>query len=1358
LEVTTTEQTTAIQRKQLDMKPNHTTIVPFACVLLLVLSAARQVRADYQSTVLSQGPAGYWRLNEIVQPPFNSIATNQGSMLASANGNYIGSPVHQLPGPFAGSVALGLDGVSQYVSTPWVAGLNTTSFSFELWANPALVPKFAYLASSAELGSPRSGWYLAQDNGSTFGVGSAFVVRMFNTNAANPDVSLSAPITTAGIWYHLVLTSDGTTASLYTNGVLAQSAVLTNYPAGSVKYVPNVDAPFTVGIRSSLNFPWPGQVAESAMYSSVLSATRVAAHYTAATTAPGTYASTVLADAPLLYDRYTEPADVSSANIGTLGSAANAKYQFGTTPGVVGPRTIPYPGFAATNTAVAFNASGASVSVPALNFNTNTVTISGWVNASNIQSAGAGLVVCDAGTTYAGLTINAIDGGLELGYVWNNDPNTYNWGTAANLGVPLPTLPDSDWAYVALVVSPSQASIFVASTNIPFSGATNVFNHVNQLFEGATLFGSDGGASALALNGALDEVAIWNRSLGAGELYSQYASAVGGLSPQIFADPQAPSQPVVIGDTLTLTVDAGGTPNLTYFWRENTTTIVLITTNVNVYSKPNFGFGDVGTYDVIVSNAFGFVTSGSALVTGQNATAPVIVSVPISRTLYTGGTLNLSVVATGGGLQFQWKRSNTNLPGATGSSYTVASVTTSNAGTYTLSVTNTLGATNLGPFVITIPAEATNSYEGLVIASGPEAWWRLDETAGSTNLYDGMGRHDGYYTNLNGTVPPVTLGVPGTLTSGNTAASFSASGGVGVIPYSASLNSGKHTYEGWVKTTVLNQFLVPFSSSFAGTGVWWAEIPNGFWTPDSATGSYPISPLVPIAANVWTHLVMTYDSTIVSSGTHYPLGFYINGGNISGGSTWTDNSGLNSGGPIIIGGRGVSAATLAASFFNGQVDEVAVYSRVLTVAEITNHFLAGFPPTPPTFTVQPQSQSVFAGQNANFSATLAGSQPIKVQWKKNGVSLPGQTNNTLTVSNVYYTDTGTIYSVAATNSAGGLLSSNAVLTVYYPSTFAYLTNGLVLHLPFDGNYNDTSGHGNNGTPVGSPAFVPGTIGSQSLQYTTTSVTNGSGNPSNVTVSVSSYVNLGLPADLQFGSAASFSIGLWVKLPAGFAGGDLPFIGTGIGSMNNPGWDLGPSFGAGGWQWCLNDGVLPSIVTNNIDVSGPDNSINDGNWHNFVLTVDRTAHMANSYLDGAPVASRDITGLGSLDNGSSVTIGQDPTGQYPTLSPATQSELNTWGPLQVATLDDLGIWRRALTDLEARSIYYAGQNGKSFDIFGPVVLTINRLANGNIELIWQTGTLKSATSLLGPWTPVSGASAPYYQFTPTSTNTFFGVGP
>src|SRR6185436_6128298 len=156
-------------------------------------------------------------------------AVNSGSLGASALGTYNSFPARGQTGPFAGSTAVGLDGGAQTVTTPWVAGLNTTNFSVEMWVNPSQVPKFAYIASSVHIGSPRSGWYLAQDDGSTFAVGSAFVLRMFYLNGTAFSGFIYAPVATANVWYHLVVTYDGTTAALYTNGVLAMSQSTTNY-------------------------------------------------------------------------------------------------------------------------------------------------------------------------------------------------------------------------------------------------------------------------------------------------------------------------------------------------------------------------------------------------------------------------------------------------------------------------------------------------------------------------------------------------------------------------------------------------------------------------------------------------------------------------------------------------------------------------------------------------------------------------------------------------------------------------------------------------------------------------------------------------------------------------------------------------------------------------------------------------------------------------------------------------------------------------------------------------------------------------------------------------------------------------
>ena len=141
--------------------------------------------------------------------------------------------------------------------------------------------------------------------------------------------------------------------------------------------------------------------------------------------------------------------------------------------------------------------------------------------------------------------------------------------------------------------------------------------------------------------------------------------------------------------------------------------------------------------------------------------------------------------------------------------------------------------------------------------------------------------------------------------------------------------------------------------------------------------------------------------------------------------------------------------------------------------------------------------------------------------------------------------------------------------------------------------------------------------------------------------------------------------------------------------------------------------------------------------------------AVTYLDGVAVDSRPFNGTGDFDQpGQAWNIGQDSTGTYPYIGVA--------GPLAEAVIDDMGIWRRALSPVEAQSIYHVGQNyGQSFDTYGPVMLTIQPASTG-FDLIWQAGTLQAADTVNGTYLPVAGASAPYYHVTPGAASKFYRV--
>lgn len=82
----------------------------------------------------------------------------------------------------------------------------------------------------------------------------------------------------------------------------------------------------------------------------------------------------------------------------------------------------------------------------------------------------------------------------------------------------------------------------------------------------------------------------------------------------------------------------------------------------------------------------------------------------------------------------------------------------------------------------------------------------------------------------------------------------------------------------------------------------------------------------------------------------------------------------------------------------------------------------------PSFTTQPQPVSVTAGQQASFSAVVAGELPPTLQWRKDGVNISGATAATYTIPVAQESFAGT-YTVVATNQSGAGTSNAVTLTV-----------------------------------------------------------------------------------------------------------------------------------------------------------------------------------------------------------------------------------------------------------------------------------------------------------------------------------------
>jgi hypothetical protein len=233
-----------------------------------------------------------------------------------------------------------------------------------------------------------------------------------------------------------------------------------------------------------------------------------------------------------------------------------------------------FPGFASTNLAAQFASgiAGNYVQVPAWNLNTNAVTLVAWLNPTALlQAPGAGIVVCDSGNTVAGLNytaiLNANTAGYDLGYIWNNDPNTYCWDSGL-------IAPAGQWSMVTLVVAPTNASIYLMNAN-GLTASTHAYPHVVQSFSGATLIGedsADGGAfGQRSFNGTIDNVTVYNKALTGDQVAALFYAASGqsAYAPVIGLEPV--SRTVTIGNTAQFYVGADGSEPLTYQWAAGTT-------------------------------------------------------------------------------------------------------------------------------------------------------------------------------------------------------------------------------------------------------------------------------------------------------------------------------------------------------------------------------------------------------------------------------------------------------------------------------------------------------------------------------------------------------------------------------------------------------------------------------------------------------------------------------------------------------------------------------------------------------------------------------------------------------------------
>jgi len=186
----------------------------------------------------------------------------------------------------------------------------------------------------------------------------------------------------------------------------------------------------------------------------------------------------------------------------------------------------------------------------------------------------------------------------------------------------------------------------------------------------------------------------------------------GGTKPTM---PSITSQPtaetVTAGQSASFSVMAAGTAPLSYQWQKKGSNISGATSAS--YSTPPTTSADSGsTFDVVVSNAAGSVTSQQVTLTvNVGSAAPTIGTQPANQTVTAGQAATFSVVATGTApLSYQWQMNGSSISGATVASYTTPVTTTANSGQqFRVTVTNAFGNVTSNTATLTVNASTGGS-------------------------------------------------------------------------------------------------------------------------------------------------------------------------------------------------------------------------------------------------------------------------------------------------------------------------------------------------------------------------------------------------------------------------------------------------------------------------------------------------------------------------------------------------------------------------------------------------------------------------------------------------------------------------
>ena len=221
-------------------------------------------------------------------------------------------------------------------------------------------------------------------------------------------------------------------------------------------------------------------------------------------------------------------------------------------------------------------------------------------------------------------------------------------------------------------------------------------------------------------------------------------------------------------------------------------------------------------------------------------------------------------------------------------------------------------------------AATAKTYNATVLADHPVAYWRMDETTGSTMADASGNANHGRYVGI------YTLGQPGALAGG--AVAFDGQSGAASVMNAASLQVNTVTIEVWLKKHSDSEYGVYVAKNIqvgGGSGTSWFELLNSHHNGQlefrvTSDGAPAVLSTSTLALNTWYYVVATYDGTVAK--------LYVNGK--LDGELKVDVVPKQTSDPLFIGRR-------TDGFFNdAAMADVAIYSVALSAGRIAAHWQA----------------------------------------------------------------------------------------------------------------------------------------------------------------------------------------------------------------------------------------------------------------------------------------------------------------------------------------------------------------------------------------------------------------------------------